>query len=208
MGAAVLCLIETPLVIDLGLKFHFFRMRAVPHQNDNCQKDRHNGCGKSNSSLARMVSMLRLFLQFVWFHKSLFSVAVKAIALVCFFLFLCITTHQSYYSSKSSRLATIFFKFLSPNSKFLFQSVLRLAPWPWTLGLVLPFLIPGFSPCLRGVHQTRRGLRRFSSNSFRPTVSSYSSLFSVLLRGPGLGVVFAFPYPRFSPCLRVSVSPW
>src|SRR5262249_15393535 len=62
-----------------------------------------------------------------------------------------------YYSSKPSRFATIFFKFLSPNSKFLLQSVLRLAPWPWTLGLVLPFLIPGFlransvSPCLRGV---------------------------------------------------------
>src|SRR5215510_13399359 len=126
MGAAVLCLIETPLVIDLGLKFHFFRMRAVPHQNDNCQKDRHNGCGKSNSSLARMVSMLRLFLQFVWLHKSLFSVAVKAIALVCFFLFLCITTHQSLRG-----LLTIFFDFRPPQSVPT-SAVLRLAPWPWT----------------------------------------------------------------------------
>ena len=50
-----------------------------------------------------------------------------------------------YYSSKSSPLATIIFNLFSPNSKFLLQSVLRLAPWSWTLRLVFD-LFQGPSP--------------------------------------------------------------
>src|SRR5215510_8897716 len=107
--------------------------------------------------------------------------------------------------TKSSR--RIFFDYFRPTVSFLLQSVLCLAPWPWTLGLVSLFPFPWFSPCLRiTIQQSLRGLRRCSS------ISAHSKfLFQSVLRfAPWpwtLGLVFLpFLIPGFSSCkLRVSV---
>ena len=64
-----------------------------------------------------------------------------------------ISVHLQHYPSKSSRLATIFFKFLSPNSKFLLQSVSPSYSVALDFGVGFAFPYPRFfsvqTPCLR-----------------------------------------------------------
>ena len=72
MSALVLCLIETPLVIYLGLQLDLFRVGAMTEQSGNSQQHRGDGRGKADASLSRVVRVFSLFAKFFRIH--LFSV--------------------------------------------------------------------------------------------------------------------------------------